>query len=563
MKSSCFSYAAYKSAVTGKFLVSAVYVSLLIAGCAGIPTQGNSSVQEYFTLIDSVKKEQPDLVAALTKFPKGADLHNHLSGTVTPEDFITLGKAEGDCFGPDQHVPAMYAVAPAIAPGVCGRGFKPMTQASTEEQQQLLRSFSMYQFNEKGVTSIQAGHDQFFASFGRFGAISGAANNMGPMLAKLLQRENAESVDYVETMHSFQSAAVSRLADLLRQKYPDAATYLQGSNYPAMYDYLLKSGLNDVVAAAQHDVAAYVSSAYATLNCGTRSSDPACTVSFGFQAAVNRNSAQNDGSADLPKIFTQTALSFLLATAESKVVGVNLLSGEDAPVSMTSFSTQMQFFSYFHNRFPRVNIALHGGEITPYFVGNGNPALKEHLTGSIQAGAKRVGHAVSFAYLEDADKVEVAALMTRNNTLVEIQFTSNAQILGVAGDEHPFLQYFREYGIPAVLATDDEGVSYANFTDEWIYAVRQYRITYKEAVQLARSSLQYSFLPGEPLWQDVASAKTVSQCAGETVGSAGPGEPCKTYIKNSEKAGAQWRYETKLSSFDTAYGTTLRRYLGL
>ena len=35
--------------------------------------------------------------------------------------------------------------------------------------------------------------------------------------------------------------------------------------------------------------------------------------------------------------------------------------------------------------------------------------------------------------------------MKKNNTMVEINFTSNAQILGVTGDKHPFLKYYRKY----------------------------------------------------------------------------------------------------------------------
>jgi len=84
-------------------LAAAVYASLLIAGCGNVTpvvsTQDNRAVKDYFGLIDRVKKEQPELVEALTKFPKGADLHNHLSGTVMPEDFIALGAAGGGCLG--------------------------------------------------------------------------------------------------------------------------------------------------------------------------------------------------------------------------------------------------------------------------------------------------------------------------------------------------------------------------------------------------------------------------------------------------------------------------------
>ena len=317
-----------------------------------------------------------------------------------------------------------------------------------------------------------------------------------------------------------------------------------------MFDYLLSVGLKDAVAAAQKEVAASVDKTNAVLECGEAFEDPACEVAFDFQVSVNRNSALKDGSADLPKIFTQTALSCLLADMERRVVGVNLLSPEDGSVSMQSFHTQMQFFAYFHNRFPRVNIALHGGEITPCFVGSGNPALKEHIAGPIRAGAKRVGHAVSFTYLNDADKTEVAALMKGNNTLVEVPFTSNAQILGVAGEEHPFMQYFRKYGVPVAFATDDEGVSHADFTSEWIYGVSQYRLPSRRVVRLARSSLQYSFLPGEPLWQDVVSAKVVRQCRTRPWAAPIPANHAKPSSKRAQKPGRNGAMKRNFSGFD-------------
>ncbi len=522
--------------------------------------QSNTAVQDYFSAIGNYEKQQPEVLPMMKKFPKGADLHNHLSGSVMPEEYLTLGSTQGDCFGPDSTVPTMYTIAAAKA-GACAGGFKPLMQASANEQQRLLQSLSMYQFNDKGITSVQAGHDQFFATFGRFGEVSGP-NNMTPMLAKLLHQAYGDSVIYVETMTSFQSSAVTTLANQLRQAYPDPASFSDSSNYPAMFNYLLGAGLKDVAVAAQNDVATYVNGVNAALKCGSATQDPACEVSFNFQAAVNRNSELDNGSPDLPKIFTQVALSIKLADMEPKVVGVNLLSGEDSPVSMQSFTQQMQFFSYFHNQFPQVNIALHGGELTPCFVGADQAALKDHITGSIQAGAKRVGHAVSFTYLSDADKRSVAALMKQNSTLVEVPFTSNAQILGVTGVDHPFYQYFRVYGVPVAFSTDDEGVSYADYTSEWIYARFEYNLSFPDMVTLGRTSLQYSFLPGDSLWQDASFTSVVSQCAKETLGSANPGEPCKSYLAKNAKAGTQWRYEGQLVDFDNEYGGALRKQLG-
>lgn len=523
----------------------------------GTCSQANTAVKEYFDLIDTAP---PEFVKAIMQFPKGGDIHNHLSGAVMPEDYIDMGIKDCDCYGPAADNPARYAIKPYYGkPGTCSPGDQPLSQASIQDRQKLAQSLSMHQFN---YSDIQSGHDQFFATFGRFGAVSGSDGDKGQMLAKLLQQANADSVSYVETMMSFQSKAVGNLAGLLRQKYPDPSFYTDSRNYPAMFALLERAGLKSAVTAAQDDITAYVSQMKDFLGCGTPTQDPACGVSFGFLSEVNRNSTIN-GTADPAKIFTQTVFSFALCNSDPRVVGVNLVSGEDLPVSMQNFTTEMQFFSFCHNIFPEVNIALHGGEITPCFVGKENPALMDHITGSINAGAKRIGHGISFEYLNADQKAEVVKLMKSNNTLVEILFTSNAQILGVAGDAHPFAQYYRQYGIPTAFSTDDEGVSHSNYTAEWLYAIIKYNLSYEDAVKLARFSLQYSFLPGDPLWADVTMAKLAGPCACQDPGNSVPkGSSCETFLRNSAKASAQWAYEARLADFAQKYGESFRQSLG-
>lgn len=523
-------------------------------------TDANKAVSDYTNLIQRMKVEQPDLVEALRLFPKGADIHNHLSGAIMPGDYFALGQADGDCYGPDRNDPTMVTITPAGPSGACANGFKSLVSAGDDDRTKVLQSLSMYQYP---YPDIQHGHDQFFATFGRFGAISGVPWNVGPMLAKLLQQAQKDNVSYVETMSSFQSQAVSTLTNLLRQRYPDDASYQQSANYPDLYAYLLSVGLNDAVAGAQNDITQYVNRTNALLRCGAADRDPACGVSYAFLAAVNRNAKQKkDNSPDLAMIFTQTAFSMLLAATESRVVGVNLLSGEDAAISMQTFATQMQFFTFFHAQFPSANIALHAGEITPCFVGDGNPALKDHLTGSLKAGAKRIGHGVSFAYLSPADRAEVAGLMAQNNALVEIMFTSNAQILGVAGKDHPFPSY-RAYGVPVAFSTDDEGVSHADYTDEWIYGYLQYGLTGNDLQQLARQSIEHSFMAGASLWSDPVQGKVVSQCTNFPLGLFNPPEPCKSFLGGSAKASAQWDLEGRLSMYMSTYGKILAKYQGV
>ena len=546
---------------------------LLLQGCAGPavetvkPTppavavgcrQPNTAVKDYF---DLVRSAPPELVELVRLFPKGGDIHNHLSGSIMPEDFIEIGTGDRSCYGPDSHKPAWYAIRPYNgAPGDCLPGDVPLPRTSPADREKLLQSLSMYRFS---YPDIQSGHDQFFDTFSRFAAVSNPDRNVAAMLVKFLKQAYREHVSYVETMVSFRSAAVVNLANRLSRQFPDPAQYRDSRNYPAMYAVLQGAGLQDLVAAARNDIARHDQQVNTLLGCGKARQDPACEVAYAFQTTVNRNSSLPDRSADLPRIFTQTAFSMLLARDDPRVVGVNLLSGEDLPVSMENFDTEMAFFRYFHDRFPPVNIALHGGEITPCFVGTGNQALKSHLTGPIRAGAKRLGHAVSFAFLADEDKEVVAALMKRNNTLVEMLFTSNAQILGVTGEEHPFTDYFRKYGVPVALATDDEGVSYADYTTAWLYAILKYRLTFDEAVRLGRSSIQYSFLPGAPLWTDLGRATVARPCAGlEPGGAVAGGSACARFLQGSTKADAQWDYEGKLGRFDKEYGRSFRQYLG-
>lgn len=561
----------------GKSPLKVIFIFSLLAafvvqGCAGTKAevyrgpeyqsvtcfQPNSGVKEYFDLVAAAK---PEFVKLLMQFPKGADLHNHLSGAVMPEDYIDIGIEDGDCYGPAADNPAQYAIKKHYMglPGTCSPGDQPLSKASLPDRQKLVKSLSMYQF---AYSDIQSGHDQFFRTFGRFKAISGPDEDKGKMLAKMLQQEDRDSVSYVETMMSFQAAAVNDLAGQLRHKYPAPSAYEDGRNYRDMYAVLQSAGLKKAVAAAKGEITDYINKMNEVLRCGTPSQDRACRVSLNFISQVSRNSDLN-GNADPAKIFSQTVFSFALSNSDPRVVGVNLVSGEDLPVSMRNFTTEMQFFRFCHGIFPEVNIALHAGEITPCFVGTKNPALKDHLLGSIDAGAKRIGHGVSFEYLDGSLQSEVAALMKKKNVLVEINLTSNAQILGVAGSGHPFPLYYRKYGVPVSLSTDDEGVSHSNFTTEWLYAIIKYGLNCNDVVKLARSSLQYSFLPGPPLWRDMTKIKVADECAGLAPGGPVPGgSACEGFLKKSAKAKAQWDYEKRLTDFDRSNGESFRQYLG-
>jgi hypothetical protein len=73
--------------------------------------------------------------------------------------------------------------------------------------------------------------------------------------------------------------------------------------------------------------------------------------------------------------------------------------------------------------------------------------------------------------------------MAKKQVLTEINLTSNAVILGVAGKDHP-LPLYRKFGVPVSFSTDDEGVSRIDLTHEYVRAVETYDFGYSDLKQM-------------------------------------------------------------------------------
>jgi adenosine deaminase len=84
--------------------------------------------------------------------------------------------------------------------------------------------------------------------------------------------------------------------------------------------------------------------------------------------------------------------------------------------------------------------------------------------------------------------------MARRGVLVEVPLVSNAQILGVRGRAHP-LRFWLAHGVPVALATDDEGVSRTDLTEQYELAAREHGLGYRTLKRIAGDSLRHAFLP--------------------------------------------------------------------
>jgi adenosine deaminase len=205
---------------------------------------------------------------------------------------------------------------------------------------------------------------------------------------------------------------------------------------------------------------------------------------------------------------------------------------------------------YLNSVYPRVHISLHAGELAPGLVPP--EGLRFHVRQAVELDhAERIGHGVDVMYEDDAPGL--LKEMAQKHVMVEINLSSNEGILGVKGADHPFPLY-RAAHVPVALSTDDEGVSRIDITHEYVRAALDYRLTYQDLKQLARTGMEHDFLPGSSLWAapDAFTAPAAA-CKGQPLGSAKPSPACKAFLDGSEKASAQWELERRFRAFEARF----------
>jgi adenosine deaminase len=79
-------------------------------------------------------------------------------------------------------------------------------------------------------------------------------------------------------------------------------------------------------------------------------------------------------------------------------------------------------------------------------------------------------------------------------------------------------------------------------------------LSYADLKQMARTSLEYSFLPGVSLWsaKDMF-AHALGACSADSLGANKPSSACVAFLKTSEKAQQQWELERRLREFESSF----------
>jgi adenosine deaminase len=471
------------------------------------------------------------LHAFLEQFPKGADLHVHLSGAVYAETFIHEAGEDGLCVDPAALKFAKPPCKGKLMPAAELSGN--LTPADQDLYDRLIDAFSMRSYFP---TPGFSGHDQFFATFARFGGLN--KQHAGEWVDEVASRAAAQNQQYLELMQTPPFGHAATIAHAIGWN-PDFAKFRQ---------QLLDHGLRDEVAADRDDVRQAEANRQRLEHCGTPQATAACSVEIRYIYQVLRGFPAE-------QVFAQTLLGFETVQAsmqahEPGFVGINFVMPEDGFVSMRDYTLQMKMLDYLHSVYPGVHISLHAGELAPGLVPP--EGLRFHIRQAVELGhAERIGHGVDVMYEDDVPGL--LKEMAQKHVMVEINLSSNEGILGVEGDEHPFPNY-RLAHVPVALSTDDEGVSRIDITHEYVRAAMDYHLSYADLKTLARTGLEHNFLPGASLWArpDVFDA-TASGCKGETPGADRPSPGCKSFLDGSEKAAAQWELERRFRAFEAKW----------
>lgn len=422
--------------------------------------------QRTSAYFDSIRKSPLLLEAFLREMPKGGDLHNHLSGAVYAEHYIQMAAEDKLCVN-------QQTMSFAQPPCDTAHGLVPAADAEKDPvlDRELIDAFSMRAFQPR---EYESGEDHFFDTFGKFRLVS--SMHTGEMLAEVASRAGHQNQSYLEL-----TLGLDRISAALGTKvgWDDDFNRLAGK--------LAEGGIKDAVAQMKAALDRAEEQKDEILGCRGTHPDLGCRVSIRYIYEVYRGTPRE-------QVFAETMAGFLVAhEGDRHFVSVNPVMPEDGYTSMSDYDLHMKIFAYFHKLHPGVHLTMHAGELAPGLVPP--EGLRFHIREAIEtAGAERIGHGVDV--MQEDHPLELLKEMAQKRVAVEICLTSNDQILGVAGDRHPFPIYMK-YGVPVVIATDDEGVSRSDPTHEYLRVTQTYGLSYADLKKLVRNSIQYSFAKAE------------------------------------------------------------------
>lgn len=494
----------------------------LFAFSANHNADKRSSEARTTAYFENIKFDDNKLEDFLYRMPKGGDLHNHQSGATFPENLLRYASDEPYCLDKSTFTAYIGQCAPQDSLKAAA--------ASPDAYRQILKAWSMLNF----VPGKESGHDHFFATFGKVGAITGS--HTGEILAEIVKRAARQNELYLELMTTAdnnqsgllgKSLGYDNNVDPVRAFAAMRTRLLTHPTYPAV----LKSVTDNLNAQEQKkdDL----------LACHTKQHDPGCRIKVRYLYQVLREQPPE-------AVFAQLLTGFEAAEKDPRVVGINMVQPEDGKISMRDYALHMEMIKFLRQRYPNVHVSLHAGELNETLV---PPiGLTSHINDAVNtARTERVGHGVDIA--SETNYQLLLEYMAQKHILVEINLSSNEGILGVTAKTHP-LPLYMQYNVPLALSTDDEGVSRDILTTQYVKAVHGFNLTYPMLKNFSRNSITYSFLPGKSLWTDYRYSQIAPECARDKIGEKHPSQSCIAFLAANEKAHMQWKLEHRFHTFE-------------
>ncbi len=244
----------------------------------GIPTRAEARTALIYEA--NLHQGPETLRAFLSDFPKGADLHVHLSGAVYAETFIRDAGEDGLCV---DTTTLIFAKPPCrgktlIPAQELSGNLTPADQAIYDK---LIDSFSVRSFVP---TPSWSEHDQFFATFGRFGGLN--KTHIAEWVDEVAGRSAAENNQYLELMHTPAFGHAAQIAHQIGWNAQLAAADPQA--FAQFRQQLLDHGLRDEVPADLNETSQAEIGRKQMEHCGTPQAAPACQVEIRYIYQVLR-----------------------------------------------------------------------------------------------------------------------------------------------------------------------------------------------------------------------------------------------------------------------------------
>lgn len=483
---------------------------------------------------DVLRGEANSLESFVRRMPKGGDLHSHTSGAITTEKLIQWGSEDGACVHPDT----------LVASNPCAAGTVPLSSAppGSALYQRVLQAWSMEAFDGP----LLAAHQHFFDSFGKFGAVQLDSRN-DDSYADVMSAAGRHGQLYLELLQGFGSGAGAAIARsvFLPEDAWDEATLLARRQ-----QIIAHPSFAPAIAAQAASIANTFAGARQLMGCDGASPDPGCGVEVRLQVAANRTGTR-------VSVFGQWVFAYELAQVVPELVGVNLVSPEEHPNSLLFYNDEMFALRVLgeHNDAQagrkKVHVSLHAGELIPEVVPD--PIhLTFHIKRAVEvARAERIGHGVDILGETEGDGANaLLRRMSDDHVMVEICLTSNRVLLDAAGADHPLARY-RQEKVPVALATDDQGIFRGNISEEYVAAVVDQDLRYRDLKELARASLEHAFVEGESLWRERDKfQRTVDACRHDRLGATSTSSTCAAFLASHRKAALQWKLEQQFRAFE-------------